>query len=99
MQPVDARPGRAGVLHARAHGAGNRPDLSGIEHYADQLLGHALSRTHEPAPVSGDALVCWRALIAVKRRALVLTCRQVSHLVSEAEDRRLGLLERWRLRV
>jgi putative zinc finger protein len=29
----------------------------------------------------------------------VLTCRQVSHLVSEAEDRRLGLLERWRLRV
>ncbi len=29
----------------------------------------------------------------------MLTCRQVSHLVSEAEDRRLGLLERWRLRV
>jgi hypothetical protein len=29
----------------------------------------------------------------------VLTCRQVSHLVSEACDRRLGLLERWRLRL
>jgi hypothetical protein len=29
----------------------------------------------------------------------VLNCRQVSHLVSEAQDRRLGLLERWRLRV
>ena len=29
----------------------------------------------------------------------MLDCRQVSHLVSEAQDRRLGLLERWRLRV
>jgi hypothetical protein len=29
----------------------------------------------------------------------VLTCRQVSHLVSEEQDRRLGWLERWRLRV
>jgi len=29
----------------------------------------------------------------------VLNCRQVSHLVSEAQDRRLGLLERWRLRL
>lgn len=29
----------------------------------------------------------------------MLTCRQVSHLVSEAYDRRLGLLERWRLRL
>ena len=31
--------------------------------------------------------------------SLVLTCRQVSHLVSEEQDRRLGWLERWRLRV
>ena len=29
----------------------------------------------------------------------MLNCRQVSHLVSEAQDRRLSLLERWRLRV
>ena len=29
----------------------------------------------------------------------MLTCRQVSHLVSEEQDRRLGWLERWRLRV
>jgi Putative zinc-finger len=29
----------------------------------------------------------------------VLNCRQVSHLVSEAQDRRLGLVERWRLHV
>ena len=29
----------------------------------------------------------------------MLNCRQVSHLVSEAQDRRLGLLERWQLRM
>jgi len=29
----------------------------------------------------------------------LLTCRQISHLVSEATDRRLGWLERWRLRM
>ena len=29
----------------------------------------------------------------------MLNCRQVSHLVSEAQDRRLGVLERWRLRM
>lgn len=29
----------------------------------------------------------------------MLTCRQVSHLVSEAEDRRLGFMERLRLRA
>jgi hypothetical protein len=29
----------------------------------------------------------------------LLTCRQVSHLVSEAADRRLGWQKRWRLRM
>ena len=29
----------------------------------------------------------------------MLSCRNVSELVSQAQDRRLGLLERWRLHV